>query len=204
MGARDERGEPLIGGDPVVDFVNTVSWRLDPQRFVDRLHDAPTLVAWAEGAELIDSETAGAMRADIASHPRRAASALTEARRVREAVHGILDAAALGRGPARADLDVLHRASVAARNHVGYAPTLPLRREYVLRTPADLVRLLTLRAEDLLAGGAVERIRQCEGPGCGWFFVDRSRSHSRRWCSSADCGNRDRARRHYARARSSR
>ncbi|MFJ9034356.1 CGNR zinc finger domain-containing protein [Streptomyces sp. NPDC102274] len=31
--------------------------------------------------------------------------------------------------------------------------------------------------------------------------LDRSRSGTRRWCSSGDCGNRDRVRRHYSRTR---
>ncbi|MFD3657498.1 CGNR zinc finger domain-containing protein [Streptomyces sp. NPDC058620] len=46
-------------------------------------------------------------------------------------------------------------------------------------------------------------MRRCDGPGRGWFFLDRTRSSSRRWCSSGDCGNRDRARarRHYARTK---
>ncbi|MET8677881.1 CGNR zinc finger domain-containing protein [Streptomyces sp. NPDC004647] len=26
----------------------------------------------------------------------------------------------------------------------------------------------------------MHRIRLCEGPGCGWLFPDRSRSHTRR------------------------
>ncbi|MBV8733872.1 MAG: CGNR zinc finger domain-containing protein [Solirubrobacterales bacterium] len=33
------------------------------------------------------------------------------------------------------------------------------------------------------------------------MFLDSTRNHSRRWCSSGDCGNRARARRHYARSR---
>ncbi|MBZ2410557.1 CGNR zinc finger domain-containing protein [Streptomyces sp. L06] len=39
------------------------------------------------------------------------------------------------------------------------------------------------------------RVRRCAGPGCGWFFLDRTRNSARRWCGSGDCGNRDRARR---------
>ena len=31
------------------------------------------------------------------------------------------------------------------------------------------------------------------------LFLDRTKNHSRIWCSSADCGNRSRARRHYRR-----
>ncbi|MBA3718950.1 MAG: CGNR zinc finger domain-containing protein [Nocardioidaceae bacterium] len=33
----------------------------------------------------------------------------------------------------------------------------------------------------------------------GWVFVDISRGHRRRWCSSADLGNRESVRRHAAR-----
>jgi predicted RNA-binding Zn ribbon-like protein len=50
-----------------------------------------------------------------------------------------------------------------------------------------------------LQSSQLHLIRTCQGPGCGWMFLDRTRSHTRRWCSSGDCGNRDRARRHYAR-----
>ncbi|MFD3817225.1 CGNR zinc finger domain-containing protein [Streptomyces rubiginosohelvolus] len=67
------------------------------------------------------------------------------------------------------------------------------------RTETD--HALALRTEDLLSGDGLGRVRRCEGPGCGWFFLDRSRSGTRRWCSSQDCDNRDRARRHYSRAR---
>jgi predicted RNA-binding Zn ribbon-like protein len=46
-----------------------------------------------------------------------------------------------------------------------------------------------------------DRLRRCDDQGCGWLFLDTTRNHSRRWCSSRDCGNRDRARRHYTRSR---
>ena len=42
-------------------------------------------------------------------------------------------------------------------------------------------------------------VRVCEGNGCGWLFLDQTRNGSRRWCSSGDCGRRERVRRHRAR-----
>lgn len=45
-----------------------------------------------------------------------------------------------------------------------------------------------------------DRIRLCAGPVCVLHFYDISRNGSRRWCSMAACGNRDKAARHYARA----
>jgi CGNR zinc finger len=62
---------------------------------------------------------------------------------------------------------------------------------------------LALQVLDLLQSPHLHLhlLRRCHGPGCGWLFLDRTRSHTRRWCSSSDCGNRARARRHYARHR---
>ena len=40
----------------------------------------------------------------------------------------------------------------------------------------------------------------CDDPACAWAYLDTSKSHNRRWCRSSDCGNRDRVRRHSARA----
>jgi predicted RNA-binding Zn ribbon-like protein len=37
---------------------------------------------------------------------------------------------------------------------------------------------------------------------CGWLFVDRTRNQNKKWCISALCGSRTKARRHYARKRS--
>jgi predicted RNA-binding Zn ribbon-like protein len=45
------------------------------------------------------------------------------------------------------------------------------------------------------------RVRQCEGPACILYFLDASRNRSRRWHSMEGCGNRQKASRHYARAR---
>jgi predicted RNA-binding Zn ribbon-like protein len=50
----------------------------------------------------------------------------------------------------------------------------------------------------LLASDDAGRLGCCQAPGCGWFFVDESPNHSRLWCSSEVCGNRERARRAYA------
>lgn len=61
-------------------------------------------------------------------------------------------------------------------------------------------------ARAVLAWGQIEatmpgRLRPCGNHECSLFFVDRSRSNSGRWCSMAVCGNRMKARRHYARSK---
>ena len=43
------------------------------------------------------------------------------------------------------------------------------------------------------------RLRPCANPECTKFLLDRSKPNTARWCSMAGCGNRMKARRHYAR-----
>jgi CGNR zinc finger protein len=40
-----------------------------------------------------------------------------------------------------------------------------------------------------------QRLKMCENDQCRWLFIDRSKNHSRQWCESATCGNRQRVRR---------
>nr|WP_296360395.1 DUF1552 domain-containing protein [Ralstonia sp.] len=45
-------------------------------------------------------------------------------------------------------------------------------------------------AAHLLAEGDFQLVRVCEHPECTLWFYDRTKSHKRRWCSMAVCGNR--------------
>lgn len=42
----------------------------------------------------------------------------------------------------------------------------------------------------LVAEGDFELVRRCGGEDCTLWFLDRTKAHSRRWCSPAVCGNR--------------
>jgi predicted RNA-binding Zn ribbon-like protein len=65
-------------------------------------------------------------------------------------------------------------------------------------TPVDR---LAVAAVDLITEIPCDRVKACDDTACGWLFLDSSHRQNRRWCSAADCGNRDRARRHYERVR---
>lgn len=49
---------------------------------------------------------------------------------------------------------------------------------------------LAYAAAELLAEGDFNLVRKCESPDCSLMFYDRTKSHKRRWCSMALCGNR--------------
>ncbi|NVZ99111.1 CGNR zinc finger domain-containing protein [Pseudomonas gingeri] len=49
---------------------------------------------------------------------------------------------------------------------------------------------LAYASAELLAEGDFRLVRKCESPECSLMFYDRTKSHKRRWCSMALCGNR--------------
>jgi predicted RNA-binding Zn ribbon-like protein len=53
-----------------------------------------------------------------------------------------------------------------------------------------LLAAVARSAAELVAEGVGARLRLCANPNCGLFFYDKSRTHRRRWCSMAVCGNR--------------
>ena len=53
-----------------------------------------------------------------------------------------------------------------------------------------LLAAVARSAAELIAEGAGARLRLCSNPRCSLFFYDKSRTHRRRWCSMATCGNR--------------
>jgi predicted RNA-binding Zn ribbon-like protein len=44
-------------------------------------------------------------------------------------------------------------------------------------------------------GDRSDRLKMCANDQCHWLFLDESKNHSRQWCGSATCGNRERVRR---------
>jgi len=53
-----------------------------------------------------------------------------------------------------------------------------------------LLAAIARSAAEIVAEGAQARLRLCANASCGLFFYDNSRTHRRRWCSMAVCGNR--------------
>lgn len=58
---------------------------------------------------------------------------------------------------------------------------------------ASLLGPVAEAAAHLLVEGDFALVRQCEHPDCILWFYDRTKSHKRRWCSMAQCGNRHKA-----------
>ncbi len=72
---------------------------------------------------------------------------------------------------------------------------------YTLAWAGDLSGRVARDAAQTLSGESWQRLRRCENPQCILYFLDTSRNGTRRWCSMAMCGNREKARQHYQRSR---
>ena len=201
MSTTSAPGPGLVGGHVALDLVNTVSWRLDSRRR-DNLHDYAALIGWCQHAGLLDPGTAHRLLAEAPGRPRLTQQAVHDVRTLREHSHTLLASLADDGEPDRVvvtppGLRALLLDALAHSDLTGP----PMRWQLTPDQHPDIPRLLALQVLDLLQSPHLPLLRRCDGPGCGWLFLDRTRSHTRRWCSSSDCGNRARARRHYTRHR---
>ncbi len=169
------------GGHVALDLVNTVAWRLDPSRTVDRLPEGEAVARWARFVGVLEE---GEVGDDVAA----------QVRTLREELYRVVQPLAVGNAPSAPDVERLRRTLLGAVGRADVASVMPLE-----LSGADLRDELALAAWRLLEREDPRRIRQCRAGDCGWIFLDRTKNASRVWCSSADCGNRSRARRHYAR-----
>ncbi|WP_066042169.1 CGNR zinc finger domain-containing protein [Herbiconiux solani] len=209
-----------IAGHPLLDLVNTVAWRLSSTRWDDRLIDYGDLLAWALQFGFVDAAEAEVLRTRARDHPVVAARELARVSGLREALYAATyPAAPAGRreGGAQPGAEELAAEKPAA----GQLAAEQLAAEYgeaigagrletavpwSWRFDVDLSlprRRLALAAVDLLATVDPDALGQCADDECGWVFLDTSPRHNRLWCVSADCGNRNRVRRHNARTRRS-
>jgi len=168
------------GGRPSIDLLNTVRERVSHPR--ETLRTPDDLARWLSEAELLD-----------AGEPD--AADLTAARRLRTAI----DALAFS-SPSEDDVAVVNAMAAEAPR----GPRLAMRAGRVVAAPPEwsargALGRIAVDAIDLLTGD--ELLRVCAADDCGVRFADRSPARNRQWCSMRRCGNRMKARRHYAAAR---
>ena len=197
-----------IGGDPAIDFVNTVDWTSrGPEQ--ERLTDFDRVIRWAEGAGVVSAKAAAALQAREVAKPREAESAYRNALRVREVLERLFRSLAGGE-PAGDALEDFNRELAPALERMRVAPAdgkrpVGLQLDWGARGGSldSAIWPVIWSAASLIVSEEASRIRICGGPDCGWMYVDRSRNKLRRWCQMETCGTREKSRRRYARTRPS-
>jgi predicted RNA-binding Zn ribbon-like protein len=163
------------GGRLALDVANSVILRDDPARRVDRFSSLQDFAAFPIAAARYCAEPE--LASDLAGHTPGSRDALII---LREAIDRNFRAVVMGTQD-RHDLSAL---LIAAGTVLG-------------ESDASALALATARsAMKLMSEGDASRLRICRA--CGWLFYDRSRNRKRIWCDMTVCGNREKARRHYA------
>jgi predicted RNA-binding Zn ribbon-like protein len=196
----------FVAGQLCLDLINTLGNRGN-DRPDEHLTNYSELVRWAEAGGAIGPETARTLRAVAAEKRGHARRVVARAIGLREALHRTFMAVRRGDPAADEDLSLLNRELGAALAH---ARIRPAGDGYELGWADDPVSLdrplwpVLKSAVDLLMSGELERVKSCASDTCNWVFMDESRNRSRQWCQMEVCGNRAKARRHYARQKSRR
>lgn len=202
-GARRDRpryGEfSWIGGDPSLDFVNTVTWRsYGPRR--ERIGSIRDVIAWTAAA--FGPAAVRRLRADATRHPQRAARLLKDWFELRRNLHVLFGAVASGRRAPAAELRSFNAALQTTLSQISVYEAERL--EWRWARPDNPFQVVLSRviwsAARLLTSPDSRLLRQCANPECGWVFVDRSRQHNRRWCG-LECSSQAKSSRYYARQR---
>jgi predicted RNA-binding Zn ribbon-like protein len=188
-------------------FVNTFHPRYG-RHVSDALTGYTDLVAWNRSVGMLtEAQEQDVLRAAIA-RPEEALGAFERAVTVRETIYRVLSAVAAKSAPQDEDLSVLQGVYVEAIAHASLSPAArAFSWEWRAGEHAESEKALdpllwpvALSAIELLTSAKeLGKIKTC--PGCGYLFLDSSKTGNRRWCSMDECGSRDKMRRQYARKR---
>ena len=175
--------EPLFVADEVaLDFLNT-AYGIPPERR-ELLGSDQQVLDWLQQAGLL-------AEGDHARTTGKRGVLLKAALELRESARELI---ARRKGGGVGDPSVLNRVLALGSAHQqlvwkkGQSPTLQ-KHQKIEAVEAALVPVAEAIAR-LLTEADVDLVRQCESTDCTLWFYDRTKSHHRRWCSMAMCGNR--------------
>lgn len=192
----------LLGGRLCLDYANTVDWHAgaQPHEWLTSYED---LLSWSRLVGLLHNDEVARLQQLAKQRPAEQAEVYRRAIELREVLYRIFSAVAAGRAPAEADLDLFNMALQQALVHLRVVPASQgFKWSWSDHEALDRMLWPVARsAAELLTSAELDRVRECEGTDCGWLFLDTSKNRRRRWCAMEDCGNRAKARRHYARTR---
>lgn len=179
------RATPLLGGRLSLDFVNTTVRSAGP--------NWEELIGFLEAARIVSAER-GARLLVLPQIDRQASeNLLLKARRLHASLHKIFACMVRKERIAQEWIGPVNEILRITEGHDELVQQESLWQiEYIAREDGLdwLLAAVARSAAELVVEGARARIRLCANPRCGLFFYDASRTHRRRWCSMAICGNR--------------
>jgi predicted RNA-binding Zn ribbon-like protein len=179
----------LLGGRLAVDFANAPSYPAAPYAELSW----EELILFLQAARIVSSERGAELLSLPQIDPASASLLLARAIRLRDALREALGAlvrksrvSPVCAAPINEVLRITEGHDELVQREGAW------RLEFVAREGGLdwLLAAIARSAAEILMEGTDARVRICANPACGLFFCDTSRTHRRRWCSMAVCGNR--------------
>lgn len=198
-----ENSFQFVAGSVALDFVNTLDFRYDPKRRIELLPDFDSFLKFTNQAGIITNQQVQELRTNTSAVERvRAIGRIIE---FREALYFLLLSVVQRKRPSSAHLLTYNRIlpSVCVSHSLRWQ-----KQEFILspgkhtNSPCAPLQPIMESANQLLTSADRRYIGECSDKWCRWLFLDRSKNHSRRWCSMEICGNRSKARTFYSLVRS--
>jgi predicted RNA-binding Zn ribbon-like protein len=185
-------------------FANTKDWHASDHP-VENLNTYDDVIAWGIEAGLLSHDDVDQLNQYAKQNPSQANADYEKAIHLREAIYRIFSNFYAGRRVSPDDLAILSATAQEAMAHQRLTPASGSFRWDWVKGSANTGWILwpvARAAVELLTSEHVGRVRECEDDrGCGYLFIDQTKNRSRRWCSMNSCGNRAKARRHYAKVK---
>jgi predicted RNA-binding Zn ribbon-like protein len=179
----------LLGGRLAVDFANAPSYPGTAFRELSW----EELVSFLEVSHIVSRERGVSLMALPQTDPRTAHALISRARRLRDALREAFGATVRNERVAAGWVEPINEVLRITEGHDELVQGSDgWKLEFVAREGGLdwLLAAVARSAAEIITEGQEARIRVCANPGCGLFFCDTSRTHRRRWCSMAICGNR--------------
>ncbi|MFD0766579.1 CGNR zinc finger domain-containing protein [Mucilaginibacter lutimaris] len=190
---------PLDGGLLCLDFTNTVQNR-KKSGSLEYLENYTHFLEWCLKVKIATPDEISNFR-QIAEHsPASAIGAYHHIILTRELLYKLFSAKAAGES---IDEEVLARYNELlseALRHIGFKNAVDGLEEVWMNPDNNIVAPLwkVLKSTyEILTSPEVKYVKECSA--CGWLFLDKSRTHTRRWCNPLECGSVDKATRYYHR-----
>lgn len=170
------------GGLLALDLANTVVHPHDPLRRIDRLSVAQSVTDFVSAAVEFRGDELSAGTVSAPEKPKD----IADLKHLRGCIDDFVrPTLTIGASSSEAIVRLFEAAAIVGRGATLGTHMLPFG-YYV-----------SLSAMRLLDERLMRRCKVC--PQCDWLFVDKSKNQSRLWCDMAVCGNRTKAKAHYAR-----
>ena len=180
----------FLGGHPALDFLNTLFGPEGQQ--AETIGNGRAFLDWLVTAGLLDATVAARLPRKFGDEALDSAAA--EARKFREWARAWLSRwRAAPRRDYSNELTALNKVlarETCYREVVAAGKELKVTARPRLEQADALVALLAGPIAVLVTEEQAALVRSCAGADCSLWFVDRSKSHRRMFCSAAACGNR--------------